>query len=226
MIDAHAHLMDFRVEYKPSIPVVNTGYDLKTSLRAIKQIDDKIWAVIGISPQKAMRPIELRELERIENISENAVGIGEIGLDYHWGKEEIERKYQKEWFLKQIEIAKDGDLPIVIHARDAIGDVLRLLKGFDGKVMFHFYSGGVEEAKEIIDRGWIISVPPLRSKKRKKVILNTPIEQLVVETDAPYVGKTCEDVVKSIEYIAEIKEMESKEVEGITERNTIKLFRL
>ncbi len=226
MIDAHAHLMDFRVEYKPSIPVVNTGYDLKTSVNAIKEVKEKVWAVVGISPQKAMRPVELRELEKVERIAKDAVGIGEIGLDYHWGKEEIERKYQKEWFLKQVEIAKELDLPVVIHARDAIGDVLKLLRVFDGKVMFHFYSGGVDEAKEIVDRGWIISVPPLRSKKRKKVIGNTPIEHLVVETDAPYVGKTCEDVVRSIEYIAEIKEMEAKEVERITEKNTIELFRL
>ncbi len=225
MIDAHAHLMDFRYEYAPKIPVINTGYDLKTSQRAVESIRENVWAVVGISPQKSMRPLETSEIEKIEELGKKAVGIGEIGLDYHWGKEEIERKHQEIWFRAQIRVANELGLPIVIHARDASERVFEILnREFDGVVMFHFYSGDHELAKRIVDKGWYVSIPPLRSKKRKKVISSVPLENIVAETDAPYVGKVCEDVFKSMSYVAEIKETSLEEVEKTTEKSTRRIF--
>ncbi len=235
MIDAHCHLMDISTDsINPDFfkleKVVNSAYCAYTSKISVDM--KKKWPVflfssIGLSPQRSMRDIsndfnEITSVIKKENKYVDA--IGEIGLDYNWGDTESKRKLQVISFKKQIDLAKEYAKPIIIHSRDATKDCIDLLSRFEYNVMFHFYSGNVDEAKEISDRGWIISIPPLKGRLRKKVIEKTNIENLVCETDAPFVGKTPLDVEKSIEIVSEIKQMEKKEVEKQTSKNVFTLF--
>jgi TatD DNase family protein len=235
MIDAHCHLMDIS---KDSIPqeffklekIVNSAYCLKTSKLSVNMKKNNLnllFSTVGLAPQKSMveNSKELKELYSfIEEENKFIDSIGEIGLDYHWADTEIKRKFQKISFKKQIEFAKEYEKPIVIHSRNATKDCINLLSRFDYGVMFHFYSGNVEEAKEISDRDWLISMPPMKGRLRTKVIQKTDIENLVCETDAPYVGKTPLDVEKSIEIVSEIKKIEKKNVEKQTSKNVLTLF--
>ncbi len=192
-----------------------------------KKHKDFLFSTSGISPQKSMVDVskDFNELSSVIEKEEKYVdAIGEIGLDYRWGDNEEKRKFQKIYFEKQIQLAKEFQKPIIIHSRDSTTDCITLLSKFEYNVMFHFYSGNVEEAKQISDRGWLISMPPMKGRMRTKVIEKTEIENLVCETDAPYVGKTPLDVEKSIEIVSEIKQMEKEEVEKRTSKNVLNLF--
>jgi TatD DNase family protein len=235
MIDAHCHLMDISKDFIPKEffkleKIVNSAYCIYTSKLSIemkKKYPDFLFSTVGLAPQKSMCDIskELKEISSvIEDENKHVDFIGEIGLDYHWADSEIKKKFQIVSFKNQIELAKEFEKPIVLHSRNATKDCIDLLSRFDYGVMFHFYSGNVEEAKEISDRGWLISMPPMKGRLRTKVIEKTEIDNLVCETDAPYVGKTPLDVEKSIEIISEIKEIEKKEVEIQTTKNVLNLF--
>jgi len=235
MIDAHCHLMDIS---KDSInkdffkleKIVNSAYCTYTSKISIdmkKKHPDFLFSSSGLSPQKSMEDIS-KELSGLTSVIQEEIkyvdSIGEIGLDYHWADNETKRKFQVISFKKQIELANELKKPLIIHSREAIRECVDMLSKFDFNVMFHFYSGNVEEAKEISDRGWLISMPPMKGRLRKKVIEKIDLEYLVCETDAPYVGKTPLDVEKSIEIISEIKEIKKEEVEKQTSKNVIKFF--
>jgi len=235
MIDAHCHLMDISKDsINPDFfkleKIVNSAYCIyssKTSIEMKKKHQDFLFSSIGISPQKSMEDIsnDFNELSSVlEKEKKYIDAIGEIGLDYHWGDNEEKRKNQRIYFEKQIELAKEFQKPIIIHSREATTDCITLLSKFDYNVMFHFYSGTLEEAKDISDRGWLISMPPMKGSLRTKVIEKIEIENLVCETDAPYVGKTPLDVEKSIEIVSGIKQMEKEEVEKITSKNVLSLF--
>jgi len=210
--------------------IVNSAYCLnssKISVQMKKKHQDFLYSTIGMSPQKCMGNVdkeinELNGLLDVENKYINA--IGEIGLDYHWGDTEQKRDSQRKYFKLQIEKAKEFQKPIIVHSRETTSECIELLSRFEYGVMFHFYSGNVQEAKDISDRGWLISIPPLKGRERSNVIEKVELESLVAETDAPYVGKTPLDVEKSIEIISNIKKIEKEEVEKVTSKNTLKLF--
>ncbi|MGB9635553.1 MAG: TatD family hydrolase [Candidatus Micrarchaeia archaeon] len=234
MIDAHCHLMDmgdYDVKGCKLEKIANCSYDLESSLRAIsmkKEFYDKLYCVIGVSPQKCMLDRNIWQVNELQKIIENEYvvdGIGEIGLDFYWAGDELKKRMQREGFMRQIAIAEELEKPLVIHSRNAVKECIDMLSKFDYGVMFHFYSGSVNDAMEIIDRGWYISIPPVKGKERKKVIESVNISNLVAETDAPYVGKTPDDVIRSISIIAEVKQMMEREVEIITSRNVLDFFR-
>ena len=114
--------------------------------------------------------------------------IGEIGLDYHWYKDTKEK--QKELFISQIEIAKDFDKPIIVHARDSMQDAYDIMKKHRHKGVLHCYSGSAEMAKEFVKLGYYISIAgPVTWKKAKEpleVVKNVPLDRLLIETDCPY----------------------------------------
>lgn len=235
MIDAHCHLMDIskdsiNPDYFKLHKICNSAYCLnssKLSVQMKKKHQDFLYSTIGISPQKCMvevnkEIIELNELLDVENKYIDA--IGEIGLDYHWGDTEQKRDLQRKYFKLQIEKANEYQKPIIVHSRKTTSECIELLSRFEYGVMFHFYSGNVQEAKEISNRGWLISMPPLKGRERTNVLEKTELESVVAETDAPYVGKTPLDVEKSIEIISDIKKIEKKEVEKQTSKNVLKLF--
>mgnify|MGYP003832225737 CR=1 FL=1 len=235
MIDAHCHLMDISKDsINPDFfkleKIVNSAYCLNSSKNSVqmkKKYSNLVFSSMGISPQKSMIEIskEILEISSILDVESKYVdAIGEIGLDYHWGDNEEKRKFQKQSFISQIELAKEFQKPIIIHSRDAINECIDLLSKFEYDVMFHFYSGNVDEARKICDNDWFISIPPLKGRKRTEVIEKIEIENIVCETDAPYVGKTPLDVEKSIEIVSDIKQIDKKEVEKITSKNTLNIF--
>ena len=164
------------------------------------------------------------------------VAIGEIGLDYYWDKSYND--LQIEWFKKQIEIAKDLDLPIVVHCRDAIQDCFNIVKEYgSGKGVIHCYSGSFEMAKEYIKLGYYLGIGGVVTFKNShlgETIERIGISHIVSETDAPYLapvpyrGKTNEPayIYEIVQKIGEVVGLNFEEVEEKLEENTYKLFKI
>ncbi|HAL08581.1 MAG TPA: hydrolase TatD [Staphylococcus sp.] len=218
------------------------GFDTKTIERTMKLIDEYefIYGIIGWHPVDAIDCTEER-LEWIEKLSKHPkiIGIGEMGLDYHWDKSP--KDVQKEVFRKQIALAKRVQLPIIIHNREATQDCVDILKKENaseiGGIM-HSFSGSNEIADEILKMNFYISlggpVTFKNAKQPKEVAQHVPLDRLLVETDAPYLsphpyrGKRNEPArVKLVaEQIAELRGISYEEVCEATTQNAERLFKL
>ncbi len=246
--DSHVHLnseqlsqdVDFFVQNALNNGVTNmvcVGYDLPSSRKAIEiaQAYDFIYAAVGISPNDCLNTTDedLQEIDSMLN-SDKVVALGEIGLDYYW--DDVPRDKQQEVFAKQIQLAKKHNLPLVIHARDALRDTYDLLKAGQHYGIMHCYSGSVEMAREFIKIGFYISLAgPVtfkNAKTPKEVAKNIDINHLLIETDCPYLtphpfrGKLNEpaNVVYIAKEIAMQKSMEIEDVARITTFNAKKVF--
>lgn len=218
------------------------GFDTNTIERTMKLIDqyDFIYGIIGWHPVDAIDCTEER-LQWIEELSRHPkiIGIGEMGLDYHWDKSP--KDIQKEVFRKQIALAKRVQLPIIIHNREATQDCVDILKEENasevGGIM-HSFSGSNEIADEILKMNFYISlggpVTFKNAKQPKEVAQHVPLDRLLVETDAPYLsphpyrGKRNEPArVKLVaEQIAEFRGISYEEVCKATTENAERLFKL
>ncbi len=174
------------------------------------------------------------EVLRKEADEGNLVGIGECGLDYHWVKDPVWRDKQKEMFIAFIKLAKEVNLPVVVHSRDAYLECVQILEdqGMAGKkVMLHQF-GDQKLVPRLIKNGWSVSIGPgiLRSKNARKIARDLPLNQIMLETDSPWFGETWPgtplNVVKAAEKIAEIKGISVGEVEKQTDINAIEFFGL
>ncbi len=254
IIDTHCHLNDealfkdldgviSRAQKVGVEKMVVVGWDKASSELAIKLAEqyDFIYAVIGFHPENIFDiddEILYKTLELYKH--PKVVGIGEIGLDYHWTKEPKKRELQKLYFVKQIEFANKVGLPISIHSREAFNDTLEILKEhkpLHGGVM-HCYSGSVEGLNEIINLGLYIGldgpVTFTNSKTPKEVAAEVPLEKLVVETDCPYLsphplrGTVNEpaNISLIIDEIARIRDMSKKHLLDVLYQNSCKLFNL
>ncbi|SOC26218.1 TatD DNase family protein [Ureibacillus xyleni] len=252
-IDTHVHLnadqyeedLQQVIERALSAKVekmVVVGFDRKTIERAMNLAEtyEFIYAVIGWHPVDAIDCTE-EDLQWIEQLASNkkVVAIGETGLDYYWDKSP--KEVQQELFRKQIHLAQKLQLPIVIHNRDATGDVVKILREENaasvGGVM-HCFSGSVETARECIAMNFMISLGgPVTFKNArlpKEVAKEIPLEYLMIETDAPYLaphpyrGKRNEPsyVPLVAEEIARQKELTVEEVAQATTSNAVKFFKL
>ncbi|MEG0259033.1 MAG: TatD family hydrolase [Lysinibacillus sp.] len=249
-IDTHVHLnaeqyeddlqevIERAIQAKVETMVV-IGFDRKTIEIAMELVEayDFIYGVIGWHPVDAIDCTEA-DLKWIEELAAHPkiVGIGETGLDYYWDKSP--KEVQQQVFRKQIHLAQKLDLPIIIHNRDATGDVVQILREENaasvGGVM-HCFSGSVETAQECIAMNFMISLGgPVTFKNArlpKEVAKEIPLEHLMIETDAPYLaphphrGKRNEPAFVPLvaEEIARLKEMPIEEVARITTRNA-KIF--
>lgn len=203
--DTHAHLDDgrFSEDREAMIQsvfdsgvnlVVNVGADMdgsKASVHLASQYDG-MYAAVGIHPYDAQSMTEedievLRELSK----SPKVVAVGEIGLDYHY--DEADKDKQKEWFLRQIKLAEELNLPYIVHDREAHADCLEVIKksGYFRGVM-HCFSGSSEMARELCDLGFYISfagpVTFKNGKKAKEAAKNVPLDRILIETDSPYLS--------------------------------------
>ncbi|HHZ01597.1 MAG TPA: TatD family hydrolase [Tissierellia bacterium] len=252
-MDSHAHLDDKRFNkdrdeiirylHDDGIEaVLNPGADLKSSKKAV-EIAEKypnIYAAVGCHPHDTKYMDDetmniFRELAK----SKKVVAIGEIGLDYYYNNSE--RDVQKKWFREQIRLAKELDLPYIVHDRDAHEDLLRIMKEehYDGaRGVLHCYSGSVEMAREFIKLGFYISLAgPVTFRKArvpKLVAKEIPFDKLLIETDSPYLtpepfrGKRNEPMyVRFVaEEIAEIRNVSLDEVAEKTNQNFKTLFNI
>ncbi len=223
------------------VNISNGWKDLLATLELIRKYP-WIYGAVGI------HPCEIQDLneERLEMIREytrfeKVVAVGEIGLDYYWVKEEDERERQKDWFIRQLTLAKETDMPVVIHSRDAAQDTFDIMKryhsGSSGGVI-HCYSGSAEMARDYVKMGYFLGIGGVvtfkNSKTLKRVVKEIPLKYLVLETDAPYLspvpyrGKRNSSAYLSYvaEAIAKLKEISRQEVEEITWDNAMTLYRM
>ena len=222
--------------------IVVIGCDRPTIERTMELIDEHedIYGVIGWHPVDAIDCTD-EDLEWIEQLSkhEKIVGIGEMGLYYHWDKSP--KDVQKDLFKKQIELAKRVNLPIIIHNREATEDCVAILKEMHAEEIggiMHAFSGDESVADEIIDMNFYVSLGgPVTFKNAqlpKDIAVHVPIDRLLVETDAPYLtphpyrGKRNEPAyVKLVaEKIAELRQISYEELARTTSENAKRLFKI
>lgn len=247
-VDVHAHLDDKAFDddreqvlediKKAGMTVVNAGSDLQSSRFSVELATnyDFVYACVGIHPHEAAEAPKdyLRELEELARYPK-VIAIGEIGLDYYY--EFSDRKVQQRVFLEQLELAKSLNLPVVIHNRDAHQDTLSILKkSAPIKGLMHCYSGSLETARELLKLGFYFSFGGVitfkNAKKPKEVAAKLPLENIILETDCPYLtpepyrGKRNDPTKIPIiaAKLAELHHVSPQEVEDITYANFKKLF--
>ncbi len=251
MIDIHAHYDDSAFDEdrdelltalfaeKGVTAIINAGCNIKTSKFAIDLAEkyDGIYAAIGFHPHEVAH-FRDGDLEWIREMIKHpkVVAIGEIGLDYHYGTDDKEE--QKVLFRKQLELAAETNMPVVIHERDCVADCLEILFDYDVRGVLHAFSGSRETAKLLIDRGWYISFPGTVTFKNARLPVENasflPEDRILTETDAPYLtahpfrGKRNDSSYMrlTLEKIAEIRGTTFEHIEQVTESNAKRLFGL
>lgn len=251
IFETHAHYDDKafdedREKLLESLPrqgievVVNIGSSL-AACRETLQLMEKypyIYGAIGIHPSDVAELDEEKFLWLKEQCKlEKCLAVGEIGLDYYW--DEPDREIQKKWFCRQLQLAKELNLPVVIHSREAAADTIAIMKEEEAEKIggvIHCFSYSKETAKIFLDMGFYLGVGGVitfkNAKKLKEVVEYTPIERLVLETDSPYLapepnrGKRNSSLNLSyiVKEIAHIKGMKPEEVEAITYVNAKQLY--
>ncbi len=253
LFDTHAHLYDKAFDkdredviariFKTLDYVVIPSEDLETSQKAVRLADthEGIYAAVGIHPQVTNGASDevLAEIAHLAKTHDKIKAIGEIGLDYHYLY--TDKDTQKYWFERQIQMAKELDLPILIHDREAHGDVLEILKrNADSRVggFVVCFCGWFVTAKELMKLGFYISFagPVVFSKiiKLKEVAADIPMDRLLIETDSPYLtpppyrGKRNDpsNVLLVAEELARIKNMDVQELIDITRENAMKIYQI
>ncbi len=200
---------------------------------------ENVYGLLGVHPSE-VKDWDDNLTDKIKKYSENKkiIGIGEIGLDYYWDKSFND--LQKEVFIKQIKLANELNLPISIHDREAHKDTYDILKEYNknSQIIMHCFSGSVEFAKECVKEGWYIALGGVvtfkNAIKMKEVAKNIPIENLLLETDAPYLtpvpyrGKTNQPAyVKYVaEEIARLRDTSFEKIDKITTQNAERVFNI
>jgi len=175
--------------------ILDVGNDLETSRRAVKNSEkyDDVYATVGIHPHDAssMKEIDLSEIEKFLD-HPKVVAVGEIGLDYHY--DFSPREIQKKIFAQQLQLARERDLPVVVHMRKAMQDGLKVLDESGDppwKGVFHCFGGTVYDVPRVLERGFHISftgVVTFKNFKKNEMIREVPLKRLLLETDAPYMA--------------------------------------
>lgn len=247
IFDAHAHYDDKwfdedRDDLLSSMPengvcgIVNASVDLTTARTAIAYAEkyDFMYACAGIHPEN-LEGLQDDYLEQLAELYKHpkVLAIGEIGLDYHW---DIPRDVQNRVFEEQLQLAKDLDAPVVIHDREAHGDVMELLRKYRPKGLMHCYSGSVEMLKEVMKLGMYISLGGTVTFKNARVPVEVaaavPLDRLLLETDAPYLspvpfrGKRNDStrIAHTALRIAGIRNMDAQELIDITTENAKRMY--
>lgn len=252
IFDTHAHydseqFSEDRYEIISSMPekgvagIVNVGATLEGCAASIELAHkyDFVYAAVGVHPDEVGALNEdtfaqLREWAKDEKV----VAIGEIGLDYYWDEEP--REVQQEWFIRQLALARERNLPVNIHSRDAAEDTFQIMKehgkGLTG--IIHCFSGSKEMAAEYVKLGFHIGVGGVvtfkNGKKLKQVVEEIPLERIVLETDAPYMAPTpfrgkrndSSYIKYMAEEIANLKGITVEEVLAKTEQNARRVYQL
>lgn len=213
--------------------IVNVGSTIETTKKSIQLAEkyDFVYAAAGVHPSE----ISCLDEEGIEWLKEQAkhpkvVAIGEIGLDYYWDKEEDVRGKQQYWFRRQLALAKETGLPVIIHSRDAAEDTLTIMKeAHEMQIpgVIHCFSYSVELAEEYVRMGYYIGIGGVvtfkNAKKLKEVAEKIPLERILLETDCPYMapepyrGKRNSSVY--LPYVA----AKVAELKGVTEQRVIEV---
>lgn len=255
LIDTHCHLNDEQLENDTKDIIerakehnvkklVCVGASLSSSVKAVEIANeyDNVFAVIGVHPDDAntFNDDILDKLRELAKNNKKVVAIGEIGLDYHFVQDNKEA--QKQCFIKQIELANELDLPIVIHTRDAMGDTLDIVRKYKDKIkkggIFHCFHGSKEVLCEINKMGFYVSyggaITFNNANSLREIVKQTPLDKILTETDCPYMAPVPlrgtinepKNIDLIFEKMCEIKNISKNELEKIIENNTKKIFNI
>ena len=247
--DTHAHYDDNRFdadrdELLAAMPAAGVGYilvpgcDVRSSERALALAErwDFIYAAVGIHPEDMGGCLE-DDLTRIAELTtrKRCVAVGEIGLDYYWDAEHKEE--QKALFARQLELALERDLPVIVHDREAHGDCLELVSRYEGlRGVFHCFSGSAEMAELLLKRGWYLGFDgPITYKNARRaleVLALCPLDRMLLETDSPYLSPVpmrgrrndSRNLCYIAQTIAEVKGVMPEEIAAATAENGKRLF--
>ncbi len=253
IFDTHAHYKDeaFDKDRKELLELLyNEGIsgvvemaasveELDAALELAKQYDH-VYAALGIHPDECLNLTE-KNMEHIKELAGNTkvVAIGEIGLDYYGENKDSE--LQKKWFRRQLRLAKELNLPVNVHSRDAAYDTMSVLKEEEFKGLrgiIHCFSYSLEMAREYVDMGYYIGVGGVvtfkNGKKLQSIVEDIPLERIVLETDCPYLspvpyrGRRNSSLYLTyvIDKIADIRNIKYEEVEKVTYENALKVYGL
>lgn len=253
LIDSHCHLtfdglreqVDAVLQRAADAGVVEyvtIATDLADAERALRLASDRpgVHVAVGIHPHEAGKVLPGWDEALHEIVLRNdVVAVGEMGLDYHY--DFADRAEQARVFRRQLELAATVNKPVVIHCREAQGDALSILAESDSPrdVVFHCFTGTIPEAKEILDRGYWISLTGVvtfkKSGELREIARIIPAERLMVETDAPYLSpepvrgvrpNEPAHVVHTAARIAQEREMSLSDLSALTVENTRRFFDL
>lgn len=252
LFDTHAHYVSgaFNADREQAVAdlpshgvtrVVCPGDNIPASQAAVDLASrhSHVYAAVGVHPEDCAGWDET-VLAQVRALAQRpkVVAIGEIGLDYYW-KENPPRELQQRAFHDQLDLAQELDLPVIVHDRDAHQDSLSIVSAHKAvRGVFHCYSGAVEDAKRLIDMGWLLSftgaITFKNAKKALEVIQWLPLDRIMIETDAPYMtpepfrGKRNDSTYVHLvaEKIAEIKGLSVDAVAAQTYQNALDFFRI
>lgn len=209
--------------------------DIEESIEILNTYQ-KVYATFGFHPDQIdyITDADIDLLKKIILSNKKIVGIGEIGLDYHYS---TNKEKQKKLFIKQLNLANTLNMPVVIHSRDATEDTIEILKKYNLKGIIHCFSGSIEVANEYIKMGYklgIGGVLTFKNSRIQKVMNQLSLRNIVLETDSPYLSpepfRGNQNSSKNIPIIAkkisEIKNISIEEIEQITTENCYELFDL
>lgn len=241
IFDSHAHYDDAafdadRDAVLAALPqngvegVINCGVNAAGSRRCIALSEQypHLWCAVGIHPEEAGRVTE-EDWQACKGLAAHpkAVAIGEIGLDYHW-EDACPRERQNYWFEKQLADAIELDMPVIVHDREAHGDVLERLTKYRPRGVVHCFSGSVDMAREVVKLGMYIGIGGVvtfkNARKLVEVAADIPPDRLLLETDAPYMapvpyrGRRCDSTLIA-HTAARIAEIKGVSVERILDQN-------
>lgn len=241
MIDTHCHLDEYENidEIVSSFDgiIITSGYDDKSNLKVLEIVDKykNVYGTLGIHPEEASNNYNLKIIE--ENIDNpKIVAIGEIGLDYHYTKDNMEK--QKQLFMRQLDLANKYQKPIVVHSRDAILDTYNILSNYHLTGSIHCFSSSLEMALKFIDLGYKIGVGGVltfkNGKKLREVVDGISLDDILLETDSPYMSpepyrglkNKPQSVCFVLKKLSELKEINQDEVLKITNDNARKIFNI
>ena len=222
--------------------IVNVGASMASSERSIELAEKYpfVYAAVGVHPDE-VGELDEEKFEKLREWTahEKVKAVGEIGLDYYWDKEKHD--LQKHWFMRQMELASEVKLPMIVHSREAAKDTLDMViaaKPLNLSGIIHCYSYSVEQAREYLNMGYYIGIGGVvtfkNAKKLKEVAEYTPLSQIVLETDCPYLAPTPfrgkRNDSSKIAYVAEelaaIKQVPVEEVIRITNENGRRLYNI
>jgi TatD DNase family protein len=244
MIDTHCHLTDERLlgqvddvvarAAKVGVTkIVTVATDLEDSKASIAVCEGRaaVRCSVGVHPAYVANEVE-DAVGQVATLLDNpsVVAIGETGLDYHW---DSPRDRQRTFFLQQLELAQRAQRPVIIHCREAVDDTLAVMRDFSIKrAVFHCFTGTESEATRIVDAGYWLGFTGVitfkKSDEQRRAVLATPIDRLLVETDAPYLSpephrnqKVNEPslVIHTARQVAQLKGVGYDEIDAITTRN-------
>lgn len=222
--------------------IINVGASIESSKTtlALAAEYEHVYAAVGVHPSDidGLNEETFAWLKAQTSL-EKVAAVGEIGLDYYWEKDPAEQEKQRYWFMRQMELAREVHLPVIIHSRDAAEDTIQVMKEVHAEEIpgvIHCYSYSKELAAEFVKMGYYIGVGGVvtfkNGKKLKETVQSIPAERILLETDSPYIapephrGKRNDssNLPFVVEQIASLRGITPEEVERITEENARRLF--